>query len=67
MAVPIGRERLRTLVTAGAQLVEVLPSGEYREEHLPGAMSLPLRQIDKQGTGLLEPGRALIVYCADQY
>jgi hypothetical protein len=29
----INAHRLRELLAAGAQLVEVLPEGEYREEH----------------------------------
>ena len=56
-----------SLVEAGAQLVEVLPAEEYREEHLPGAISIPLRQVDRQADGLLARDRAVIVYCADLY
>lgn len=63
----IDRHRLMSLVEAGAQLVEVLPSEEYLEEHLPGAISMPLRQVDRQADGLLARDRAVIVYCADLY
>jgi rhodanese-related sulfurtransferase len=35
-------ERLQELLSRGAQLVEVLPEDEYREEHLPGAINIPL-------------------------
>lgn len=61
----IGRHEVRRLVDAGAQLVEVLPSPEYEEEHLPGAIHLPLKQIDAHGTEVLDRGRPVIVYCWD--
>ena len=37
----IRREEVRKLVASGAQLVEVLPSPEYEEDHLPGAIHVP--------------------------
>ena len=36
MPTQIGREELRTLTGEGAQLVEVLPAGDYDWAHLPG-------------------------------
>lgn len=63
----IDRHRLQSFVEAGAQLVEVLPAEEYREEHLPGAVNMPLRQVDRQAEALLARDRAVIVYCADLY
>lgn len=63
----VDRHRLQSLVEAGAQLVEVLPADEYREEHLPGAISIPLRQVDRQAEALLAKDRAVVVYCADLY
>lgn len=61
----IRREEVRKLVSGGAQLVEVLPSPEYDEEHLPGAIHLPLRRLDSQARELLDRNRAVIVYCWD--
>ena len=61
----IDRPGLRRRVEAGAQLVEVLPAGEYREEHLPGAISLPLRRLDTDATSVLDRNRPVIVYCWD--
>ena len=29
-----------------AQLVEVLPRPEYQEEHLPGAINIPLKELE---------------------
>jgi rhodanese-related sulfurtransferase len=53
------------MVDAGAQLVEVLPAEEYAEDHLPGAISLPLSHIDAEGEKRLERNRPVIVYCWD--
>jgi rhodanese-related sulfurtransferase len=61
----IDREEVRRLVEQGAQLVEVLPADEYEEEHLPGAVNLPLRRLEEQATELLDRRRAVVVYCWD--
>jgi rhodanese-related sulfurtransferase len=55
----------RDLVAAGAQLVEVLPEAEYREEHLPGAINIPLKTLDAASAQQLDRTRAVIVYCWD--
>jgi rhodanese-related sulfurtransferase len=60
----IDRERLQAMVRAGAQLIEVLPAKEYAEDHLPGAVSHPLRQLDKDA-GQIDRKRPVIVYCWD--
>jgi len=61
----IDRDGLRRIVAAGAQLVEVLPAEEYAEDHLPGAINLPLRHIDAEGAKVLDRNRPVIVYCWD--
>ncbi len=61
----IDRDGLRRMVEAGAQLVEVLPAEEYAEDHLPGAISLPLRHIDAEASKVLDKTRPVIVYCWD--
>jgi rhodanese-related sulfurtransferase len=61
----IDRKELQRLVGAGAQLVEVLPREEYEEEHLPGAINIPLRKIDTEARERLDPSRPVIVYCWD--
>ena len=61
----IDREEVQRLVAGGAQLVEVLPASEYREDHLPGAINIPLAHIDARAKKILDPGRSVIVYCAD--
>ncbi len=61
----IHRGDVRRLVDLGAQLVEVLPSPEYEEDHLPGAIHVPLRHIEDRATELLDRKRPVIVYCWD--
>jgi rhodanese-related sulfurtransferase len=57
--------RLRELLDAGAQLIEVLPGPEFTEEHLPGAINIPLKQLDPETVGSLDRSRAVVVYCWD--
>ena len=57
--------RLRELLDDGAQLVEVLPEAEYVEEHLPGAINIPLKTLDANSTAQLDKTRAIVVYCWD--
>lgn len=61
----IRRDAVRRLLDHGAQLVEVLPHNEYEEDHLPGAISLPLRRIETDAAALLDRDRPIIVYCWD--
>jgi rhodanese-related sulfurtransferase len=65
MPTPIDRERVQRLIGEGAQLVEVLPRAEYEDEHLPGAISIPLKELDRERVHALERGRPVIVYCYD--
>ena len=64
MATLIDRETVQKMVEQGAQLVEVLPKEEYAEDHLPGAVSHPLKQLDEEA-GEIDRNRAVIVYCWD--
>jgi hypothetical protein len=61
----IGREEVQRLVAEGAQVVEVLPSEEYEEEHLPGAINIPLRKLDREAPQRLDRQRPVVVYCWD--
>jgi rhodanese-related sulfurtransferase len=65
MAALIDRQRVQALVARGAQLIEVLPAKEYEEDHLPGARSIPLRQINRDTATTLDPARDIVVYCWD--
>ncbi len=64
MPAGIGRDQLRELTDHGAQLVEVLPAEEYAWAHLPGAVSVPLKELDER-RDQLDRSRPVIVYCHD--
>lgn len=61
----IDRHRLRELMDNGAQLVEVLPADEYAEEHIPGAVNIPLKELDAHSAARLDASRPVAVYCWD--
>jgi rhodanese-related sulfurtransferase len=58
-------EQLKRLLDEGVQLIEVLPPAEYAEEHLPGAVNIPLKDLDPDSVALLDRGRPVVVYCWD--
>ena len=62
---PVDLSGVRHLLEHGAQLVEVLPPQEYREQHLPGAVNIPLKQLDADSTRQLDRSRPVVVYCWD--
>jgi rhodanese-related sulfurtransferase len=59
------REEVRELLDGGARLVEVLPREEYEEEHIAGAINIPLKELDRETTAGLEPEAPVIVFCHD--
>jgi rhodanese-related sulfurtransferase len=61
----IDRYQLRQLLESGARLVEVLPAEEYAEEHLPGAINIPLKQLGAQTARRLDALKPVAVYCWD--
>jgi rhodanese-related sulfurtransferase len=62
--IEIDREDVQRLIGVGAQLVDVLPRQHYDEEHIPGAINIPLGRLGKE-VGRLPRDRAVIVYCHD--
>jgi rhodanese-related sulfurtransferase len=65
MRATVDREQVQQLMQEGAQVVEVLPPAEYEDEHLPGAVNIPLKELDRERTGELDRTRPVIVYCYD--
>jgi rhodanese-related sulfurtransferase len=57
-------DEARTMVADGAQLVDVLPPETFLQEHLPGAVNVPLAEI-ATASDRLDPRRPVIVYCYD--
>ena len=66
MPTAIFRDGVRRLVQEeGAQLVDVLPREEYEEEHLPRAINIPLKELDRETIARLNLDAPVIVYCHD--
>jgi len=65
MPTEIDRSEVQKLIDRGAHVVEVLPLDEYEEDHLPGALSLPLSRIETEAVRILDRTRPVIVYCWD--
>lgn len=62
----IDRDDVERLVAEeGAQLVEVLPAEEFAEEHLPGAVNIPLKRLGAEARDGLDLSRPVIAYCYD--
>jgi rhodanese-related sulfurtransferase len=55
----------RLLSEENAQLVEVLPAKEFSEEHITGAINIPLKELDERAPVELDRERPVIVYCND--
>jgi rhodanese-related sulfurtransferase len=55
----------RLIAEENAQLVEVLPASDYQEEHISGAINIPIKELDERAPRELERGRPVIVYCND--
>ena len=61
----IDRKEVQRLIREGVPVVEVLPSEEFEDDHLPGAISLPLRSLEAEAKDKLDPAKPVIVYCWD--
>jgi rhodanese-related sulfurtransferase len=61
----IDRDEVRRLLAREAQLVEALPKEEYEDEHLPGAINIPLKTLTAETAAPLDRHRPVITYCND--
>lgn len=61
----IYRQEVQRLMAAGAQVVEALPAEDYEDEHLPGAINIPLKTLTRDTASQLDRNRAVITYCDD--
>lgn len=66
MPIQITREDVQRLTAEGAVLIDTLSEGEYAEEHIVGAVNVPLKKLDRETTAHLAKDTPLIVYCYDR-
>ncbi len=63
MPTSIWRDEVQRLIKEeAAQLVEVLPPPMFEDEHIEGAINIPLKELDRETTGRLDKDRPVIVY-----
>lgn len=53
---------LRFVSERDAQLVDALPVREFEDEHIAGAINIPLKKLDAESTLVLDRSRPIIVY-----
>jgi rhodanese-related sulfurtransferase len=66
MPTKIALDEVRRLMREeGATLIDVLPEREYAEEHIPGALSVPLKRLTPEAVADVDRDRPVITYCHD--
>jgi len=64
---PVSREDLLARARAGSVTVlDVRPADEFAAGHLPGAINIPLRELEGRLAGL-DPAKEIIAYCRGAY
>lgn len=58
----ISTEEARKLIDAGAQVVDVRDDHEWEAGHIPGAVHIPLPELDRR-VGEIDREHPVIVYC----
>jgi rhodanese-related sulfurtransferase len=56
---------LKSLLKQGAQLVDVLDPEDFEHSRIPGAINIPLKEINAGNTTSLDKSRPVVVYCND--
>lgn len=64
MAIEVNRAEVQALTADGAQLVDVLSEQQYEEEHIRGAINIPLGLLDRLAPRLRRD-QGVIAYCYD--
>ncbi len=59
-------ELLRRMRKNEVALLDVRPQVEYQASHLPGAISIPLDELERR-LGELPPGKTVVAYCRGPY
>ena len=61
----VDHRQVIAMLSAGAQIVDVLPAQEYNGAHIKGAVHIPLPRILTDAPSLLDRSRRTVVYCRD--
>jgi rhodanese-related sulfurtransferase len=63
MPTEIDHDEVQRLSAAGAYLLDVREREGYDAERLPGALSLPIKSLERETTADLDQNRPVITYC----
>lgn len=63
----ISREELKEKMDRGKEffLVDALEEQYYRHSHLPGAINIPVEEIERAPEAIPDKGAEIVVYCMD--
>jgi rhodanese-related sulfurtransferase len=61
----VDHREVLAMLSADAQIVDVLPSHEFNSGHIRGAIHIPLRKILPDAPASLDRSRPVAVYCRD--
>ncbi|XGI84380.1 rhodanese-like domain-containing protein [Halorutilales archaeon Cl-col2-1] len=63
----ITADELEDLKESGEEfvLVDVLGEDHFEEEHIPGALNIPLERIASEALSRFDKDEKIVVYCAD--
>jgi len=67
MSIRIDAAGATQLLAQGVRFVDVLPASIFVQEHLPGAVSLPLETLTSTSVEVLDRSEPVVVYCFDQH
>jgi rhodanese-related sulfurtransferase len=67
MIVRVDALEAERLIAGGITVVDVLPATTFQQEHLPGALNVPLETFEPSHVASLDKAAALLVYCFDQH
>jgi hypothetical protein len=65
MLTEIGRGDVQRMTADGAQLVDARSGEDFDNEHIAGAVSIPVKELDRETTRQLDKARPVITYCWD--
>jgi hypothetical protein len=57
-------ELVRAIKEDRAVVVDIRVAEDYEEEHIRGAVSIPLEEVRERGPKELPPGKLIVTYCA---
>jgi rhodanese-related sulfurtransferase len=67
MAERVDAKTAHDLILRGVTVIDVLPATVFEQEHLPGALSVPLESFDPMQLASFDQAEPLLVYCFDQH